>query len=101
MLEYVAFYIEPITRESRVGHAKAKILQDLGMSQRDFLEFVLFKYIDSGVEELDQAKLPKLMELKYHTISDAIETLGDVDAVRNLFIGFQRHLYQAGDQLQM
>ena len=100
VLEYIAFYIEPITRESRVSHARAKILEGLGMSQRDFLEFVLFKYIDSGVEELDQAKLPELMELKYHTISDAIETLGDVDAVRNLFIGFQRHLYQAGDQLQ-
>ncbi len=94
VLEYIAFYIEPITREIRVGHAKGKILDGLALSQRDFLEFVLFKYIDSGVEELDQAKLPELMELKYHTISDAIDTLGGVDEIRNLFIGFQRHLYQ-------
>lgn len=70
------------------------ILDDLSLKQREFLEFVLFKYIDSGVEELDQAKLPDLIHLKYQTISDATEVLGGVDEIRNLFIGFQKHLYQ-------
>lgn len=70
------------------------ILDGLSLKQREFLEFVLFKYIDSGVDELDQAKLPELIELKYHTIADATETLGGVDEIRNLFIGFQKHLYQ-------
>ena len=95
VLEYISFHIEPITREFRVSEAKSKILEGLSLKQQDFLEFVLFKYIDSGVGELDQSKLPDLIQLKYHTISDATEVLGGVDEIRNLFFGFQRHLYQS------
>jgi type I restriction enzyme R subunit len=65
----------------------------LSLAQKDFLEFVLFKYIDSGVEELDQAKLPELIQLKYSSIADATEVLGGVDEIRTLFLGFQKHLY--------
>ena len=53
-----------------------------------------FKYVDSGVGELDQAKLPDLIQLKYQTISDATEILGGVDEIRNLFFGFQKKLYR-------
>ena len=94
VLEYISFHIEPMTREHRVSEAKSKILEGLSLKQQDFLEFVLFKYIDSGVGELDQSKLPDLIRLKYHTLSDATEVLGGVDEIRNLFIGFQKHLYQ-------
>lgn len=94
VLEYIAFYIQPMTRESRVSQAKTRILDGLTQQQRDFLEFVLFKYIDTGVEELDQAQLPKLIELKYHTITDATDVLGGVDEIRRLFFGFQKHLYE-------
>jgi type I restriction enzyme R subunit len=76
-----------------VSLAKSNIFRGLSLAQKDFLEFVLFKYIDSGVGELDQAKLPELIQLKYSSISDATETLGGVDEIRNLFIGFQKHLY--------
>lgn len=93
VLEYISFYIQPITRDHRVSQASPKILAGLSMAQRDFLEFVLFRYIDTGVEELDQAKLPELIELKYHSTSDAIEVLGEVDEIRGLFFGFQKHLY--------
>ena len=94
VLEYIAFYIQPMTRENRVSQAKTRILDGLTQQQRDFLEFVLFKYIDTGVEELDQAQLPKLIELKYHTITDATDVLGGVDEIRKLFFGFQKHLYE-------
>lgn len=94
VLEYISFNIDPVSREHRATQAKPLILDGLSLKQREFLEFVLFKYIDSGVDELDQAKLPELIELKYHTIADATETLGGVDEIRNLFIGFQKHLYQ-------
>lgn len=93
VLEYIAFRIQPITRENRVTQSKPKILEGLSLQQRDFLQFVLFKYIDSGVGELDQTKLPRLIELKYHTITDATEALGGVEAIRQLFFGFQKHLY--------
>ncbi|MEK7448552.1 MAG: type I restriction-modification enzyme R subunit C-terminal domain-containing protein, partial [Planctomycetota bacterium] len=61
---------------------------------KDFLGFVLAKYIETGVEELDQEKLPELLKLKYYSIADATEELGGVDKIKNAFIGFQKHLYE-------
>ncbi|MCG6535993.1 MAG: hypothetical protein L7F78_15140, partial [Syntrophales bacterium LBB04] len=58
------------------------------------LEFVLPKYIETGVEELDQEKLPDLLMLKYQTISDAAEMLGGVENIKATFIDFQKHLYE-------
>lgn len=94
VLEYISFAIKPITREMRVAQAQAKIFQGLDNKQKEFLEFVLSKYIESGVEELDQEKLPDLLTLKYQAISDAEETLGGVDNIRATFIDFQKYLYE-------
>ncbi|MCW8965416.1 MAG: restriction endonuclease subunit R, partial [Candidatus Pacearchaeota archaeon] len=93
VLEYVSFAIQPITRELRVAASRADILAGLTPKQQEFIEFVLSKYIESGVGELSQEKLPKLLELQYHTLSDAAEILGGVDVIRKTFIAFQRLLY--------
>ena len=45
------------------------------------MEFVLSKYIETGVEELDQEKLPHLITLKYNAIEDAKEILGTIDSI--------------------
>ena len=75
------------TRESRfLVNQVAGFLKNRGFSVRH--------YIECGFDELDQAKLPDLIQLKYHTFADATEILGDVDDIKNLFIGFQKHLYQ-------
>ena len=63
-------------------------------AQQDFLNFVLKQYVDSGVDELDDAKLPQLLELKYEAIADAKAKLGDTKSIRETFIGFQEHLYE-------
>jgi len=94
VLEYVSFAIKPITRAVRVAKAQASIFSDLDNKQKEFLEFVLSKYIETGVDELDQEKLPALLALKYHTISDAAELLGGVENIRATFINFQKHLYE-------
>ena len=47
----------------------------------------------TAVGELDQAKLPHLLELKYRAVSDAAAQLGGVAQICDAFIGFQRHLY--------
>jgi len=93
VLEYIAFAGKPISREARVNQAKPYIFALLNNRQRDFLEFVLNKYIESGVEELDQEKLPDLLTLKYQALEDALKILGGKEAARNTFIGFQKHLY--------
>lgn len=94
VLEYVAFLQTPITRETRVAKAQSQIFSSLTNEQKAFVEFVLSKYIETGVEELDQGKLPHLLNLKYKALEDAKEILGSVESIRNLFIEFQKHLYQ-------
>ena len=94
VLEYIAYNVQTISRSERVNLSKQKIFEGMTKQQQDFLEFVLFKYIDTGVGELDQAKLPSLVELKYHSFDDGEKALGGTDAIIDLFIGFQKHLYQ-------
>ncbi|PIR49336.1 restriction endonuclease subunit R, partial [Candidatus Peregrinibacteria bacterium CG10_big_fil_rev_8_21_14_0_10_54_7] len=93
VLSYVSFAKKPITREKRVDEARSAIYKGLDEKQQDFLEFVLSKYIDYGVDELSEEKLPKLLNLKYQAIADAEKELGSVDLIRSVFIGFQKFLY--------
>lgn len=99
VLEYISFNIQPITRDARASQAKPRILDGLNVKHREFIEFVLFKYVDTGFEELDQARLPNLIELKYHSMADAVETLGGIDQIKKLFLGFQKHLYESMDEV--
>jgi type I restriction enzyme R subunit len=97
VLEYVFNSdIKPITREARVAAAHATIFTLLNDKQKEFIEFVLSKYIESGVEELDQEKLPILLTNKYQSLEDAKEILGDAKNISALFVEFQKYLYQAG-----
>ena len=93
VLEYVSYAVKPITREMRVAQSQLNIYKGLDNKQKEFLEFVLSKYIETGVEELDQEKLPSLLELKYQALSDAAEILGGVSRIREIFIAFQKYLY--------
>jgi len=86
--------IKPLTREARVASAQGTIFALLNEKQREFIEFVLSKYIETGVEELDQEKLPILLTNKYQSFEDAGSMLGDLSNVRKLFIEFQKYLYQ-------
>lgn len=84
----------PITREARVEAAQAAIFALLNERQKEFIEFVLAKYIETGVEELDQEKLPLLLTNKYQSLEDAKEVLGKVSDISKLFIEFQKYLYE-------
>lgn len=93
VLEYIAYASTPISREARVKAAKDNIFAMLTLSQRDFVSFVLHKYVEGGVDELDDSKLSGMIVAKYHSIDDAERKLGDVGEVRKTFIDFQQHLY--------
>lgn len=94
VLEYVfnGDYIA-MTREARAKAAEATIFALLNEKQREFISFVLSKYIEIGVDELDRDKLPVLLQNKYQSLEDAKEILGDVANISKLFIEFQEHLY--------
>ena len=83
-----------LTREQRVAASQATIFAILNDKQKEFIEFVLSKYVETGVEELDQEKLPILLTNKYQSLEDAKEVLGNVGDISKLFIEFQKYLYE-------
>jgi len=95
VLEYVfnGDYIA-MTREARAKAAEATIFVLLNDKQKEFITFVLSKYIETGVDELDQEKLPILLTNKYQSLEDARIALGDLSNIKKLFIEFQEHLYK-------
>jgi len=97
VLAYIAFALSPISREERVDNHRGRIFEPYGDKQQQFLSFVLDHYVTQGVEELDQEKLPDLLELKYHSMGDAVRELGSVANIRDVFIGFQKYLYERSD----
>jgi type I restriction enzyme R subunit len=95
VLEYVFNgNYQSMTREERVATSQATIFALLNNKQKEFIEFVLSKYIESGVEELDQEKLPILLTNKYQSLEDAKDILGDVANISKLFVEFQQYLYK-------
>ncbi|MEY2702731.1 MAG: hypothetical protein RLY43_1369 [Bacteroidota bacterium] len=82
-----------LTREQRVAASQATIFALLDNKQKEFIEFVLSKYVETGVDELDQDKLPILLTNKYQSLEDAKEVLGNVGDISKLFIEFQKYLY--------
>jgi len=92
VLAYVAFSSNPVKRSQRADYVKSHFSQ-YESKQRVFLEFVLRQYVESGVGELDDDKLPELLALKYQAIADAKRELGSIGHIRDTFIGFQEYLY--------
>lgn len=93
VLSYVAYHKSLVPRLERASKAKIQ-LSDYNPKQQEFLNFILEQYIKGGVTELDDSKLPKLLELKYQAISDAKQELGDIKSIRKAFIEFQEYLYE-------
>ncbi len=93
VLAYVAFARTPICREERVDSHRDLILAHYQDKQLEFVDFILDQYIKQGVGELEEKKLPQLIELKYDAVTDAVTELGSAAHIRQTFIGFQKHLY--------
>jgi len=85
---------QPISRLQRAEAAKAYIFSSLNEQEKEFVAFLLHKYVESGVEELEQAKLSTLLEIKYGSVRDANKILGDNVKINRLFTEFQQYLYK-------
>lgn len=94
VLTYISFCTPPISRIQRVESSKDAIFDGLNEKQKEFLDFVLAKYEEKGVEELGEEKLPVLLNMKYHAIANAEQSLGDVIQIRTIFFKFQKDLYK-------
>ncbi len=97
VLANVAFALQPLTRRYRAERASAEIHQHFADKQNAFIDFVLGQYVKQGVDELSQEKLRSLLELKYQSVHDATQVLGNPYEIRQLFVEFQKYLYQPND----
>lgn len=95
VLRYVAYATKVLTREQRTANAMPTIRKVFSEDKhQQFIEFILEKYVEDGVEELSTSKMQSLITLKYNTISDAVDLFGSPTAIRETFIGFQEYLYK-------
>jgi len=94
VLAFVAYAMQVRTRTERVAEAKPAIAQSYAnYKQREFIDFILDKYIQDGVNELAASKMRSLITLKYNTLIDATTVFGSTAVIRETFIGFQKLLY--------
>jgi type I restriction enzyme R subunit len=98
VLQYVAYARPTVTRAERVNSSRQRIHEGLNASQLEFVNFVLSQYVDLGVDELQQDRLPQLLTIKYHSQIEGIEALGGTEKARATFIGFQLELYSADNR---
>ena len=93
VLEHIAYSKKPIHRATRVANAENKIHSNLDSNQKEFIDFVLNKYVEGGVDELDINRLSDLVILKYNTLHDGQKKLGNPEKIKSTFIDFQKYLY--------
>ena len=61
-----------------------------------YINIVLSKYVEVGIEELDTSKLSLLLTSMYQSQKDGISSLGgNASQIKGMFENFQRYLYQA------
>lgn len=95
VLAYVRFSLEPKTRHDRAEVARADGLGEHAEDMRDFLETVLSAYERDGSQELSISKISDFLKVKFGTIGEGKAALGgDLGAIRQAFVGMQRHLYR-------
>ena len=76
--------------------------QDQGMESVNKNYVITKQNIESGVGELEESKLETLLEIKYTDVFNAIKIVGngEVSKVRQLFLDFQKGLYQPRKEYQ-
>jgi type I restriction enzyme R subunit len=95
VLAFIAFNKDLVDRKTRASKAKL-YLDSYDPRQQEFLDFVLEQYVEEGVLELDDQKLPNLLTLKYLSTNNGVQKLGgDLKSIRENFIDFQKHLYES------
>ena len=99
VLAYLSFNTPMKTRKERVVKVKSKeqlfnIYSDY--KAIDFLNFVLERYEQDGVEELGEDKLGDLIKLSsFGTIQDAEQAFGGLYQIKQAYNDLQANIYQA------
>jgi len=98
VLAHIAFNTSMVTREKRAVRVRGnevffKVFKKL--EARKFLEFVLDRYVSTGVEELDQDHLGELIQISgLKTATEAVAAFGNVKKMQQAFLELQQALYE-------
>ena len=94
VLEFLAYNTTPMEREKRAAIVRKTTMRRLSAEQKDFIDFILGKYIEFGFKELGNDKLADLVQMKYHSMTDAIKKLSlQPQDLRALYLNMQRDMY--------
>ncbi len=93
VLEYIAYQKHPVNRSLRAQKANLYAGEQTP-EQMAFIQYLVSVYVKAGIDELEEDRLPKLMQNKYGTIVDGVSALGGIDGAKGTFFNFQRSLYQ-------
>ena len=94
VLAYLAYNTTPIDRQRRADILKQQTLKEYTKEQQLFLNYIMELYVRNGFKELGSGKLPTLINMMYHTPTDAMQKLNmDLVQIRNFFLGMQQELY--------
>ena len=93
VLRYIAYAKKPVSRSHRVDARKNIFYKSMNDQQKEFIEFVLNNYIKDGVNELDDSKLSKVLKIKYGSVHEAKEKLGNLKQIKKIFANLQQQLY--------
>ena len=96
VLEFLAYATTPIDRVCRVELVRQDYYKRQSDKSQEFLDFLMEQYVRNGEREFTMTNLPKFLEMKYGSTSDAIKQLRMNPAqIKNQYLNFQKNLYIA------
>lgn len=94
VLAFLAYNTTPIDRQRRADILRQQALMKFTKAQFDFLNFVMDLYVCNGFKELNSENLPTLIDMKYHSTTDAIRVLGmQPQQIKDFYWAMQQNLY--------
>lgn len=94
VLSYLAYETTPIERKRRAEILQEDMKKTMDKRRQDFVNFIMQMYVINGFKELGMEKLSTLIEMKYHSMTDAKAQLNmSPKEIRGFFLGMQEKLY--------
>ncbi len=94
VLAYIAYNTTPIDRMVRAELLRQQAQKMYTASQYDFVNYVMDLYVRNGFKELSADNLPTLINMKYHSASDAVHELEmQPQQIKDFYWRMQENLY--------
>ena len=94
VLAFLAYNTTPIDRQRRAEILKEQARMKYSAAQQEFISYIMDLYVRNGFKELGSDKLPTLINMKYHSATDAVRILNMQPVqIRDFYLGMQQMLY--------